>query len=70
MSENEIEIREQRQRTRRRERRMYITHFGCATLEGRENASDFLLVQGVGCIAGLRRSNHEIGHDLAVEIRA
>ncbi len=43
---------------------------GCAAFERRENSSDFLVVQGEGYVAGFWRGNHEVGHDLAVEIGA
>lgn len=46
------------------------SNLGGAALQGRENASDLLLVQGIGGVAGLGGGNHEVSHDLAVEIRA
>ncbi len=52
----------------RRARR--IADLRCAALERRENAGHFLVVQRIGGVARLRRGNHQIGHDLAVEVGA
>ncbi len=42
----------------------------CAALERREYRSNFLIVERVGNVAGLRGGNHEVRHDLAVEVGA
>ena len=42
----------------------------CAALERREDTRDFLVVEMVGGIAGLRGRDHEVGHDLAVDVGA
>lgn len=46
------------------------SNLGGAALQGRKNASDLLLVQGIGGVAGIGGGNHEVSHDLAVEVRA
>ncbi len=46
------------------------TYLGSAAFERRENASDFLVVQGERHVAGFGGGDHEVRHDLAVEVGA
>ncbi len=42
----------------------------CAAFERREYCSNFLVVERVGNVARLRGGNHEVRHDLAIEVGA